>query len=199
MNYGNEILFTLSGMKQWLILLYFIPLIGLCQPGADFYLPQFSQAEVSGPLIPVGTFDLNGDSIPELSFSHYVVGTDDVPSSSGTWTIVVRAEEHCEILYQNRTGSGWAESLYWLQPQDTIPPFSSGRMVWLARGTIEFLNMGYGGSATDGWVRAYQNVSDRIAVRFTQGDKTWIGWVQWLVDPSMGKVSITEREVWLVD
>lgn len=186
-------------MKHWLFLLYFIPFIGLCQPGADFYLSHPSQAEVSGPLLPVGTFDLNGDSIPELSFSHYVVGTDDVPSSSGTWTIVVRAEEHCEILYQNSTGSGWAESLYWLQPQDTIPPLSSGRMVWQAKAAVEFLNMGYGGSATDGWVRVYQDVSDRIAVRFTQGDETWIGWVQWEVDSLAGTIRVSDGEVWMVE
>lgn len=185
-----------SRMKQWLFLLSFLPLIGVCQPGEDLYLPDM---EPVAPDMPVGGFDLNGDSIPELTFSHYVVGTDDVPSSSGAWTIVVLAEAHCEILYENRSGREWGGQIHWLQPQDTIPLLSSGQMVWQKGGTIEMMSLGYGGSATDGWIRVYQNVSDRIAVRFTQGDETWIGWIQWQIEPGIGQVSIAEGEVWLVD
>lgn len=187
---------SLSCMKQWLFLLCFLPLPGYSQPGEDLYLPDM---EPVAPDMPVGAFDLNGDSIPELTFSHYVVGTDDVPSSSGSWTIVVVAEEHCEILYNNSTGSGWAESLYWLQPKDTVPHHSSGSMIWQARGAVEFLYMGYGGSATDGWVRSYQDVSDRIAVRFTQGDEIWMGWIQWELNPLAGTVKVDDGEVWVVE
>lgn len=149
--------------------------------------------------MPVGAFDLNGDSIPELRYSHYVVGTDDVPSSSGSWTIVVIAEEHCEILYENRNEYGWGNRLYFLQSQDTVPTQTPNRMIWQKGGAVEFLYMGYGGSATDGWVRVYQDVSDRIAVRFTQGNETWIGWIQWQIEPVLGQVSIAEGEVWLVE
>lgn len=185
-----------SRMKQWLFLLSFLPLIGVCQPGENLYLPDM---EPVAPDMPVGAFDLNGDSIPELTFSHYVVGTEDVPSSSGTWTIVVQAEVHCEILFDNRTGSGLGESVRWLQPQDTIPALSSSRIVWQKSGTIEMMSLGYGGSATDGWIRVYQDVSDRIAVRFTQGDETWIGWIQWEVDSLAGTVKVHDGEVWVVE
>lgn len=191
----NNWLSALVNLKRGLFLLLFLPVIGFSQPGDQLYL---SDMEPITPEMPTGSFDLNGDSIPELTFSHYVVGTEDVPSSSGTWTIVVQAEAHCEILFDNRTGSGLGESVRWLQPQDTIPRHTSSRKIWQKSGIVELMYMGYGGSATDGWVRVYQEVSDRIAVRFTQGDETWMGWIQWRVEPSMGKVSISEGEVWVV-
>lgn len=183
-------------MKHLLLLLCFLPFIAFGQPGDELYLPDM---EPIAPDMPVGSFDLNGDSIPELTFSHYVVGTDDVPSSSGSWSIVVLAEKHCEILYENRSGNSWGGSLYWLQPQDTIPVESSPSMIWQKRGVIEFLTLGYGGSATDGWVRVYEDASNRIGIRFTQEEKTWIGWVKWGVEPGSGKVWLQEGEVWLLE
>lgn len=147
--------------------------------------------------VPEVSLDLNGDGIPELTSGVLTIGTDDVPSSSGSHTWYLKTEPHCTMLY---TEHQWSTNtqVASLPIEGTLPEIREYHHYWSKQGMIELTGSGYG-SAASGWdpIYPYGQEFNCIAVRFEVGDRIYVATVSWQIREGTCEFSRLETRIWL--
>ena len=184
-------------MKYAVFMILLFPTWLLAQPDSLFALFETGGHQV--PSLPEGAFDLNQDGIPEIRIEVQLVGTEDVPSSSGCYTVLLRAEPHCQLLYgyphQYQYGS-----VAWWEPMDSLPIASNATYHWVTSGEAALLYHFYGNSPRAGiWIRAQEGRSDCTGVKFVADGVTWMGWITWRIDTERGEISMLTGKTWEVE
>ena len=161
---------------RWIRMLFFLlPSLVTAQ---DFDEQLYGSPNVE---VPEVVLDFNGDGIPEIRSGVMTIGTDDVPSSSGTHTFYLKPEKHCSFLTYHPNSSSYQE-LIWLK--GNLPEFQKGLYLWEKAVIAEVAACGYG-SAASGWDPVHHAIEGpyTIGVRFEVDGVYWIGTLSWKLVP----------------
>ena len=166
-------------MKALVFLILSLPLLLFAQP---------DELMTGSPAIPEPeplSIDLNHDGIAELQLAIMVEGTDDVPSSSGTFTMYLQPAAHCFLL----TDPG-SQNILWF---DTVNPrLTAGTYQLQPNAVVYLMSMGYGHQATEmGWQRLIPEGASSIGCQFRTDSGAFRGFLQVEPDMEAGKIRVT--------